>query len=161
MRRPLLVTILAIATPFNPVQGQQNQQKEIPITTQWTLNAAEASQRIEISSIVWLYCPTTKLKGTGFILKNGLVVTNDHVVDGCAADRIVGTTSTRVELKFRKLVTDPDVDLAALRPTDPIAGGLELGEDTDPKVGSRVTTWGYPLIHNGPAWCPRFALLLG
>ena len=42
-------------------------------------------------------------------------------------------------------------DLALLRPTSHLEGGFELGSDVSPTVGTTVTTWGYPLIYNGPA----------
>jgi hypothetical protein len=34
-------------------------------------------------------------------------------------------------------------------PSSKLAGGLELGDDTDPPPGRTVSTWGYPLLYNG------------
>ena len=82
---------------------------------------------------------------------NGLVISNNHVVEGCTAAQILGVTSTGRRLGFRKLATDGDVDLVALRPQETLADGLELGDDTDPELGTVVPTWGYPLTLNGPA----------
>ncbi|HXZ28622.1 MAG TPA: serine protease [Terriglobales bacterium] len=85
------------------------------------------------------------------MLKNGLIVTNNHVVEGCTVERLQGVTSGGEAVVFRKMATDPDVDLAALRPTEALKGGLELADAKDPDLGMAVSTWGYPLIYNGPA----------
>ena len=54
-------------------------------------------------------------------------------------------------ITFSKLVTDTNRDLALLRPAKRLDGGFDLGPDVSPKVGTAVTTWGFPLIYNGPA----------
>lgn len=161
MRLSILLVSLLITVQQGAAQVQNSQQNEmpiqqkdqvsIPVATQWTLDAAGVPQRAAIKSVALLYCPVTHMKGSGFLLKNGLVITNNHVVDGCTVGQIVGVTSIGHHLNFRKLATDADVDLAALRPTEAIAGGLELGLDIDPELGSVVSTWGYPLSYNGPA----------
>jgi hypothetical protein len=38
-----------------------------------------------------------------------------------------------------------------LTPTTSLKGGLLLGEDNAPSVGTVVSTWGFPLGYNGPA----------
>ncbi len=56
-----------------------------------------------------------------------------------------------LEFGFEKMATDKDVDLALLHPSKDLAGGLALGTDQDPPLGTSVNTWGFPLIYNGPA----------
>jgi S1-C subfamily serine protease len=49
------------------------------------------------------------------------------------------------------MTVDADRDLAVLRPRAKLAGGLQLGSDAALSLESKVTTWGFPLIYNGPA----------
>lgn len=79
------------------------------------------------------------------------MVTNHHVVKGCEPQQIVAMTPVGSEMHFRKMAIDEAVDLALLRPSTPVSGGLELGSDRDPAVGTAVSTWGFPLTFNGPA----------
>lgn len=55
------------------------------------------------------------------------------------------------EFGFSKMVTDKGVDLALLRPSKHLTGGLQLAPDTDSQIGASVNTWGFPLMYNGPA----------
>lgn len=123
----------------------------IPTAVQWTLDAAGPTQRSAIKSVFLLYCPKTQMKGTGFLLSDGLVVTNNHVVEGCNAGEVKANPFGAQEFGFDKMATDNDVDLAVLHPSKHLSGGLELGPDQDPLIGTSVNTWGFPLIYNGPA----------
>jgi hypothetical protein len=143
----MLVLLIA-----NSCLAQQKKAEEvIPTATQWTLDAAGPSQRSAIGSVYMMYCPIARAKGTGFLLKNGLVVTNAHVVAGCSAEQMIARPSIGPDVRFSKMATDQTVDLALLRPTIALSGGLDLGSDRDPTVGTAVSTWGYPLMYNGPA----------
>ncbi len=123
----------------------------VPTAVQWTLDAAGPTQRTAIKSVVLLYCPNSNMKGTGFILREGLVVTNNHVVEGCSAQEMKADPFGQSEFGFDKMATDARVDLAVLRPTKHFSEGLELAPDTDPAIGTTVSTWGFPLTYNGPA----------
>jgi hypothetical protein len=123
-----------------------------PIATQWTLDAAGTVQRAGIKAVLMLYCPVSGMKGTGFLIDNGLVVTNNHVVAPCSAQQMIGLSSLGKQVKFRKVATDVTVDLALLRPSEQLSGGLHLAAPAEnPPVGISVSTWGYPLNFNGPA----------
>ena len=146
-----LSLFIILVTGVHIVAQETQENGKLPASTQWTLNAAGATQKAAIKSVLLLYCPVTKAKGTGFLLKNGVVVTNNHVVSGCSIQQLQGFTPSGQQIAFKKMVVDPEVDLACLRPAEVLAGGLELGADEDPELGTPVTTWGYPLIYNGPA----------
>jgi hypothetical protein len=124
---------------------------KIPVATQWTLEAAGPIQQTEIKSVMLLLCTSTKMKGSGFLIDDGLVVTNNHVVSGCSAAQMVGLTSEGAVIQFLKVATDANVDLALLKPAKPLKGGLELATEEKPPVGTPVSTWGYPLQFNGPS----------
>ncbi|MEZ5667005.1 MAG: trypsin-like peptidase domain-containing protein [Alphaproteobacteria bacterium] len=83
--------------------------------------------------------------GSGVIVSpDGIVVTNDHVVDG--ADTIVVALSDRREFVAELLGTDPSTDLAVLRirvPGGPLTY-LELGDSDRAKVGDIVLAIGNP-----------------
>jgi S1-C subfamily serine protease len=64
---------------------------------------------------------------------------------------MIGLTSGGKQIKFLKVATDPDVDLALLKPSQTRSGGLHLATLDSPSVGTSVSTWGYPLQFNGPA----------
>jgi S1-C subfamily serine protease len=145
------LTVLLSALGYASVAQQKQDVATIPTATQWTLDAAGPVQRTAIRSVLLMHCANAMSKGTGFLLKNGLVVTNAHVVAGCDAQQMTAISSDGVVVHFSKMVTDGVIDLALLRPTDPLKGGLELGPEQDPLVGSEVSTWGYPLTYNGPA----------
>jgi hypothetical protein len=134
-------------------QGQevQNAPNQVPIATQWLLDAAGPKQRGAIKSVYLLVCPKTNKKGTAFLLKSGTMVTDNHVIEGCSSADLWAMSPMGVRITFSKIVTDQNRDLALLRPTSHLEGGFELSPDESPAVGTTVTTWGFPLIYNGPA----------
>lgn len=123
----------------------------IPVATQWTLDAAGPTGRVAAQSVFMVVCPATSLKGTGFILKNGWLLTNAHVVKGNDAKGIVGISAMGEQIRFVELHSDSSADLALLKPATPIPGGLDLDTGKPPAIGSVVTTWGFPLGYNGPS----------
>jgi hypothetical protein len=146
---------ILVSTVFSPAlaQGPQasSDENQVPISTKWLLDAAGPTQRASISSVYLLVCSRTSKKGTGFLITNGLMVTDNHVIEGCQSGEVTGTSSTGETVSFSKMVTDSTRDLALLKPSRHLTGGLTLGDDQSLKVGVSVTTWGYPLIYNGPA----------
>jgi len=139
---------------FNQGQTKQSspQSEGVPVDTQWTLDAAGGVQRNAIQSVLLLVCTKTNMKGTGFLISGGKIVTAAHVVTGCEARDVRGTTPLNHAVEFSvPIVRDERLDLAVLIPTVALQGGLELGTDTNIPLGKAVTTWGFPLIYNGPA----------
>ncbi len=115
------------------------------------LDAAGPTQRSAIKSVLLLICQPDGAKGTGFLLKNGLVITAAHVVGTCSAAQVVGLTSMGRSVQFSRLAKDLGKDLAALKPSTAMAGELQLAPDAQPALETAVKTWGYPLMYNGPA----------
>jgi len=98
-----------------------------------------------------LACAKTQQKGTAFLLKTGLIISNWHVVEGCTASDIIGVSSEGSQIHFNELISDQNKDLVALRPRNNLTGGLTIVEEGNIQVGTQVATWGYPLGYNGPA----------
>jgi S1-C subfamily serine protease len=143
--------LMAVGVGISPAQKQPNDKAQVPVSTQWVLDAAGPVQRTAINSVYLLVCAKTSKKGTAFLLKDGVMVTDNHVVEGCEARDLLATSPMGEPVAFLNLVTDRNRDLALLRPERRLQGGLELGSDVSPNVGTAVTTWGFPLIYNGPA----------
>lgn len=90
-------------------------------------------------------------KGTGFVLKSGHVITNEHVIRGNSSSEIFLNSSTGDEIPIVNSIVDNERDLAILEPKSKISGGLVLGDDSVISVGEMVSTWGFPLGYDGPA----------
>jgi S1-C subfamily serine protease len=152
----LSVALLLAAQSFDVVAlGQADTPAstagQVPISTQWLMDAAGPTQRSAIKSVFLLVCPKTDKKGTAFLLKSGTMVTDNHVVEGCDTADLWAISPMGAKIKFVKMITDENRDLALLRPANRLEGGFALASDLSPHVGTAVTTWGFPLIYNGPA----------
>lgn len=146
-----LVVALAAAFSFGEGTQMPEQNPQAPIATQWVLDAVGAAGRAAVEHVYMIVCPKTSSKGTGFLVDNGAVVTNEHVVQGCAAGEIFAVSSFGNRIAFSVMKTDASRDLAALTPSQPAKGVLALGSTAKLEVGSVIRTWGHPLGYNGPA----------
>jgi S1-C subfamily serine protease len=85
------------------------------------------------------------IEGSGWIARDGIVVTNAHVVAG-QSDTTVQLAGEGPGLPARAVVFDPGDDLAILR-VDGL-GGRTLSIATDPPAGTSAAILGFP--ENGP-----------
>ena len=87
--------------------------------------------------------------GSGFIIdKEGIVVTNNHVIQG-AEDIIVSVNESK-EYKAKVLGTDPYMDLAVLKiESDEIFQPVEFGDSDKARVGDWVIAIGNPFGFGG------------
>ncbi len=145
------VFFAAVAVAAHLFAQDPDNASAVPIATQWVLDAAGPVQRNAITSVYLMYCPKLQKKGTSFLIQSGVVVTNHHVIEGCAASDLTAFSPTGNRVTFSKLVGDPQRDLAVLVPSVALKGGLQLGSDINPPLGTAVSTWGFPLIYSGPA----------
>ncbi|HVO32313.1 MAG TPA: serine protease, partial [Elusimicrobiota bacterium] len=146
----VLVFILSTGIAFTQCYGEPNI-GAIPIATKWEHEAASPTQINPIESVYLMYCPASQMKGTAFLLSDGMIVTNNHVVKECTKDNIVAFSSSAKRITFEKMITDPVRDLAVLRPSQHLDGGLNLGSEDPLRLGEAVYTFGYPYIDDGPA----------
>lgn len=82
--------------------------------------------------------------GSGFIVDpNGIILTNNHVVDG--ADQVTITLQDGRKFISKEIKTDPKTDLAIVRVTtkEPLPY-LELGDSSSMEIGDRVLAVGAP-----------------
>jgi S1-C subfamily serine protease len=124
--------------------------ESLPTATRWVLDASSSVEKTAIASTYIIICPKTAFKGSAFLVDNGIIVTNAHVVAGCTANELVVRSAAGKGVTISALRLDPLRDLAALTPGHPISGGLALAETSALSIGAQVRTWGHPLGYNGP-----------
>jgi len=126
-------------------------EKSLPVTTKWLLDSVGETGRSTIASVYMLVCPQTQSKGTAFLLKNGMMISNWHVVEGTSATDLIGLSSNGSQSHFSNMIIDQHRDLVMLEPKEPLSGGLSIQKEDDIQVGTQVATWGFPLGYDGPA----------
>jgi len=85
------------------------------------------------------------------VVANGRVLTNNHVVDGCA--RMMVRNAAGVRLPGRVLVTDQRRDLAVMSVAAEIGPALAFRDAPAVRRGESVVTYGFPLsglLSSGP-----------
>jgi serine protease Do len=86
--------------------------------------------------------------GSGFIIDKGVIVTNNHVVEG--ADRVVVQMQDGRKFTSTKIRTDPRTDLAiVLLDVKKPLPALEFGDSNDMEIGDRVLAVGAPFRLTG------------
>ena len=88
--------------------------------------------------------PEQRASGSGVIIsEDGLIITNNHVVDG--ADEINITLTNKKSYKAKLIGTDPSSDLAVLKIDEKGLPFLLFGNSDEAKLGQWVLAIGYPL----------------
>ncbi len=85
---------------------------------------------------------TINTSGSGFVIADGLVAANYHVID--TASRISVRTETR-EYAAKMMIHDPANDLALLAVSELVNMALHMGNVLSVREGSTVYTMGFPL----------------
>ena len=116
----------------------------MPIASQWLLDSVGDAGREVVESVAMIVCPNAGSKGTGFLTDTGILLTNEHVVRGCAPAQLQVIDSAGNQHSVEVIAVDNNRDLAALRPDRQWAAGLRL-DPMDTKVGTQVSAWGFPL----------------
>lgn len=87
--------------------------------------------------------------GTGFALRNGYIVTNNHVIEGASSILVQGINGTSTEYKAEVVAVDKNNDLALIRINDYRFDGFGTIpysiSETLCDVGSDIFVLGYPL----------------
>lgn len=148
----ILTIVASLAIPSSPISPplMSQEKSQAPISTRWVLDAVGPVGKAAVRDVYLIVCPKTNQKGTGFLVDNGVLVSNEHVVRGCGAGELIGVSSYGTRIAFADVRTDVARDLAALKPAVPISGGLKLGSTENLDIGTVVRTWGHPLGYNGP-----------
>jgi S1-C subfamily serine protease len=103
---------------------------------------------IATHAVIRLLCPERNEVGTGFLHKSGNLITADHVVRGCTQPQMVMSNGTLAPVTV--IASDSDYDLAIVKPNAPISvKPLNIAQTNDFKIGTQVSTWGFPAGYNG------------
>ncbi|HYZ62778.1 MAG TPA: serine protease [Acetobacteraceae bacterium] len=90
--------------------------------------------------------------GTGFVVGDGKVLTNRHVIADCS--RVVARNSVGARLPARVQAADPERDLALLSVPASIGPPLTFRDVPPVRRGENVITYGFPLsglLSSGPS----------
>lgn len=90
--------------------------------------------------------------GTGFALKNGYLITNNHVVEGAKTMHVLGVNGDySIEYEAQTVAVDKNNDLALVRITDYRFGGYNnisyAVSNRICEVGEEVFVLGYPMTY--------------
>jgi S1-C subfamily serine protease len=140
---------VAFIRVYGNVKVHLTDEVKIGVTDEW--GGPEAFEDVEIRT------------GSGFVVApSGLVVTNHHVVTGGRATRIIDGVEREVSLEITRVetalkigdeydtmdasvvVSDPELDLAALQLTAADLPCMVLGDSDAVVVGQRVRVVGFP-----------------
>jgi hypothetical protein len=103
---------------------------------------------IAIHAVIRLLCLERGAVGTSFLHKSGNLITADHVVRGCNNPQMVLPDGKLASVTI--IAGDQDLDLAIVKPGAAIAAKpLEIALANDFKVGTQVSTWGFPGGYRG------------
>lgn len=138
---PLLNTLRAF-DPFPEIDGPE---ANVPAPQAAIARDPEvAAARHSVVKVLGTACGVG-VEGSGWVARDGTVITNAHVVAGQDDTRVL-LEGREPGLPAQAIAFDPDNDLAVLRVDGLDAPALELARD--PKPGTSAAILGFPL--NGP-----------
>ncbi len=123
----------------------------LPTATQWTLDAASTISGSVVFSVVMIVDLSTGRKGTGWLVSDRHIITNEHVIKGGTAGSIIVQFSDGLQISANGLVSDPLIDIAVITLSKSVEYSPLQIDTTPMDIGTQVCTWGHPLGYNGPA----------
>ena len=151
-----VVLLLAVPAPAQQGEGKRPYYGETPNGKPPPLNRipdAPAPERTARPGAAGL--PSARERpassGTGFLVADGRLLTNNHVVDDCA--RIVARNAAGRRVPARVDATDPGRDLAVLPVPADLGPPLPFRSAPPIRRGEAVVTYGFPLsglLSSGP-----------
>lgn len=133
-------------------EGQTKGQSNLPVSTELTISKANIfNQNNEILNVFLVENLSAQSVGTGFLLHNGQVVTNEHVVHGGQLNQLLLFSPNGQRYNLKNVIVDTVRDLALLTLAQAITGGYDLGDENSISIGNQAYTWGFPLGYNGPS----------
>ena len=125
-----------------------NDLNNVPTSAPIDTDSAGKLGDVATHAVIRLLCLERNEVGTAFLHKSGNLITADHVVRGCAAPVMVMPNGTLSPVTT--IATDQDHDIALVKPSMPLAAKpLEISGSDDIKIGTQVSTWGFPGGYNG------------
>lgn len=123
-----------------------------PTATLWSMNQSPASSRAIMPSVPLVFVRSTSQKGSGWVVNDTSIVTNEHVVHGGQATDIFCLFPDGRKVAVSRIVAaDALVDLAVLELAAPVNAPPIPVSLTSPQIGAQICAWGFPLAYDGPA----------
>jgi S1-C subfamily serine protease len=142
-RNSILFLLLAALLKTAPAMAATDGLTDVPVAAPIDSDSAGHGGEIATHAVVRVICVEQNSMGTGFLHKSGKIITADHVVRGCPHLLSILPDGSRSELAL--LASDQDHDLAIVQPNTAIsATPLPISVKHDLKIGTQVSTWGYP-----------------
>jgi S1-C subfamily serine protease len=141
-RLTVVIALFVLVIAGGPTARAEDTQS-IPVSAPIDTDSAGRGGDVAVSAVVRLLCLEHGTQGTGFLHKSGNVITADHVARDCSKLVMVLPDGARGALTI--LAMDQDHDLALLKPDVAVAAkALPIAQPSDFKVGTQVSTWGFP-----------------
>jgi S1-C subfamily serine protease len=88
----------------------------------------------------------TVASGSGIVIsRDGLILTNEHVIRQCDSLQVVLNSTRTVKVTLRAV--DASKDLALLETGESFPLAASIRQDASPRLGEPVSVVGYPLVH--------------
>jgi S1-C subfamily serine protease len=114
-----------------------------------TFSGKEGSSAYD--SVMRLFCINNGTYGSAFIYNNNSAITAAHVVKGCSP--LILLTHSGEQIPCTIHATDDEIDIAVVTLSKAVTGiePLDIYDGDDVKIGTEVSTWGYPAGYAGIA----------
>lgn len=124
----------------------------MPIATQWLHGSAPLFAKHAIDGVGMVVVQSKGSKGTGWLVAERLLVTNEHVIRGGTPGTIlVHFPDGNAQSVSRIAAVDASLDLAVIELTaSPGLTPLKIAT-TPLALGTQIYTLGFPLAYDGPA----------
>ena len=128
---------------------------EISISAPLYTDSAGLVGQKAAATIFRIVCVKQGRMGTGFLHKSGSILTAAHVVANCEANDVMIVLPQGTNIPIKNIISDEDNDIASLTPTEKVSGdSLPITNNKNVKIGTQVSTWGFPSGYTG-----RFPML--
>jgi S1-C subfamily serine protease len=140
----------ALATEEVPMVQIPTLEEDIPVSAPINTDSTGKAGDIAEESVVRVICTDRGSGGTGFLHFSGKIITAAHVVKNCSTPKIVVLPSTGGPISVSSVVADDELDLALLSLAKPMTSkAFYISKNVNVKVGSQVSTWGFPGGYSG------------
>jgi S1-C subfamily serine protease len=123
----------------------------LPVATQWRLDSNRTLPNNALLSVALVFTSATGQKGTGWLISDKHVVTNEHVIRSGAGGQILVQFADGITVNGAAAIFNALTDIAVITLEHPVPYPILKIDAAPPSVGEKICAWGHPLGYNGPA----------
>jgi S1-C subfamily serine protease len=124
----------------------------VPVATQWFHSASPPFVQQPIDAVAMVVVQSTGSKGTGWLVADRFLITNEHVIrNGTPGTILARFPDGSIHTVIRIAAQDSLLDLAVLELQQPAPATPLRLDMTSLTIGVQIYALGYPLAYNGPA----------